>query len=127
VLADALAVATLKPVGPIALCTSHEASELTAHLPPLSFIWSYSSLIPLGGAIVIRALPPKKPTTGMLGSVVVRPGAAIRAEFDWKMPELARTGAACSRPLKATMPPATPVEDEKRHVKGPKSEGPATL
>jgi len=43
------------------------------------------------------------------------------------MPELALTGIAWSRPRKATIPPAKPVEDEKRQVKGPKSDESAVL
>jgi hypothetical protein len=117
----------LKPVGPGALLRNQELSELTANLPPLSFIRSYSSIRPVGGAIVILLLTPKKPTTGMSASVVVTPGAATKREFDWKTPELALTGAAWSIPLTATIPPATPVDDEKRQVKGPKSDELAVL
>jgi hypothetical protein len=73
----------LKPVGPALLWRSQELSELTENLPPLPFIRSYSSLMPFGGAMVILLLPPKKPTTGVSSSVVVRPGAAIKREFDW--------------------------------------------
>jgi hypothetical protein len=72
----------LKPVGLGVLWRNQELSELTADFPPVAFITSYSSVIPPGGEIVIRLLPPKKPTTGMSSRVVVRLGAAIRREFD---------------------------------------------
>jgi hypothetical protein len=62
---------------------NHELSEVTENRPPVSFIRSYCSVMPLGGAIVILLLPPKKPTTGISASVVVSPGAAINREFDW--------------------------------------------
>jgi hypothetical protein len=57
-LAAALPEATLKPVGPGVRCMSHELSELTDHLPPLSFIRPYSSSMPLGGVITLRLLDP---------------------------------------------------------------------